>query len=316
MTSVLVTGATGFIGSHLLPALLTSSWEIKVAVRQTPAQVIPNVVYLPVGEIGGNTDWQDSLQGINVVVHLAARAHQLNDTHPNPEQVFQEVNTLGTTRLVTEAITAGVEHFIFVSSIGAMTTSSESLLTESSLCHPNTPYGRSKLDAEQALISLANNSPMAWTILRPPLIYGPRNPGNMERLFKLVRTGIPLPLGAIRNRRSLLYVGNFVDMIMICIKNTKAKNQIFLVSDGQDLSTPELINYIAQAMGKKLLLFPVSPNLLTTLAKPFGKEDIINRLIGSLFIDNRKIRTDLGWVPPFTLTQGLQDLARWYSVKT
>ena len=266
MKKVLATGTTGFIGSNLLNSLHQQGWQITTVVRnnlvQHPSRLIRTI---KIGEIDGSTDWDQTLEGIDTVIHLAARAHIINDTIPNPEAEFIRVNTEGTANLVKYSIAAGVKHFILISSIGAMGTFRQQILTENSLCQPDTPYGNSKLQAEQALINLAKDSNMTWTILRPTLVYGAGNPGNMERLMKLIKLGLPLPFGSIKNRRSFLYVDNLVDAIVTCINHPNAANQIFLVSDNQDVSTPQLIRLIAQQMELSCKLVPVSPSLLKLL---------------------------------------------------
>ncbi|MDB9312972.1 NAD-dependent epimerase/dehydratase family protein [Spirulina sp. CS-785/01] len=312
MNQILVTGITGFIGTHLLSCLIQQNYSLNITTRNIHPETSPKITTVKIADINEVTNWDEALTNIDTVIHLAARAHLLQDNATNPEAEFHKTNTAATANLVQQSIAAGVKHFIFISSIGAMATLSPYPLTESSPCTPDTPYGRSKLQAEQALKELCANSSMTWTILRPPLIYGPRNPGNMARLLKLVNTGLPLPLGAINNRRSLLYVGNLVDAIITCLSHPNAKNQTFLISDGEDLSTPDLIRQIGQAMGKTPLLLPIPPTLLTSLAKPLGKQETVNRLIGSLPINSQKIRTTLNWTPPVTVSQGLQDTVNWY----
>ena len=226
MNAILVTGATGFVASHLLPRLLQEKLQIVAAVRNDSARLPANVTAVKVGNIDSNTDWHSALKGIDIVVHLAARAHILQDKASDPEAEFLGVNTEGTVNLVKQSIAAGVKRFVFVSSIGAMTSSSDRPLTESAPCQPDTPYGRSKLQAEQAIVQLASQSAMTWTILRPPLVYGAGNPGNMERLIKLVQTGLPLPFGAVKNRRSLIYVGNLVDAIASTLNHPQAKDNL------------------------------------------------------------------------------------------
>lgn len=315
--TVLVTGATGFIGSHLLPALHQANWQTVVALRDAARQPCKMPAQsVIVGDIGERTDWQAALAGVSTVIHLAARAHQI-DNSPNPEQDFWQVNTQGTANLVKQCLAAGVQHFIFLSSIGAMATLSSQVLNEASPCHPDTPYGRSKFKAEQALIDLAQNSPMAWTILRPTLVYGPGNPGNMARLMKLINTGLPLPLGAIQNRRSLLYVGNLVDIILRTLIHPNAQNQIFLCSDGQDLSTPALIQKIAHCRHQPCRLVAMPPAWLRLggklgdtvqqiLGRPLSlNSETLDRLLGSLWVDNSKLRSRLDWSPPYSLEAGL-----------
>lgn len=319
MKTVLVTGSTGFVGRHLLPVLQQRDWQITAAVRQdwqhSQATSIKTIV---TGEIDGNTDWREALQGIKTVIHLAGRAHILHESASNPEAEFFRVNTEGTTNLVKQSIAAGIEHFVFISSIHAMTTSSDRILSESSTCQPDTPYGCSKIQAEEALIAEAKNSNMTWTILRPTLVYGAGNVGNMERLIKLVKLGLPLPFGAINNRRSFIYVGNLVDAIATCLTHPQAANQLFIVSDNRDLSTPQLIHLIARQMHKPTYLLPIHPELLKILAYvgdgiefllkrpiPLNSSNLV-RLFGSLFVDSSHIQNRLNWQPPFTIEQGLE----------
>jgi nucleoside-diphosphate-sugar epimerase len=193
-----------------------------------------------------------------------------------------------------------------------MATLSPDRLTEETPCHPDTPYGRSKLAAEQALIALTQDSPMTWTILRPTLVYGPGNPGNMGRLLTLINRRLPLPLGAIHNRRSFVYVGNLVDAILQSIEHPNAINQTFLVSDGEDLSTPQLIRRLASCLGHSAPLLPIPPALIQTIGQLTGKTDTVSRLLGSLSVDSSKIRHTLNWQPPYTLDQGLQTTADWF----
>ena len=317
MKTVLVTGATGFIGGHLLPIVQQQGWEITAAIRNNfskPASI--SIKTVKVGEIDGQTNWQEALQNINTVVHLAARAHIIQEEISNPEVEFLRINTEGTANLVKQSIKAGVRYFIFISSIGAMATLSNNLLTANSPCEPHTPYGRSKLAAEQALIDLAKDSTMTWTILRPTLVYGSGNPGNMERLMKLINLGLPLPFGSIKNRRSFIFVGNLTDAITTCLTNPQATNKIFLISDGEDLSTPNLVAKIAKQMNKPCDLLPVPPALLRLLGycgdalQPFKpipfNSTTIDRLLGSLFVDSSHIQNTLNWRPPFTMEQGLE----------
>ena len=317
MKTVLVTGATGFIASHLLPVLHQQNWQITAAVRNNCRQPPLPIKTIAIGEIDGNTNWHQALKNINTIVHLAARAHILHDDTPNPEAEFLKVNTAGTANLIKQSIKAGVKHFIFISSIGAMATLSDQILTESSPCSPDTPYGLSKLKAEQALIDLTKDNGMTWTILRPTLVYGPGNPGNMERLMKLINRGFPLPFASLKNRRSFIFVGNLVEAIALCLTHPQAANQTFLVSDGEDLSTAELVSKLAHHMHKPCRLFFFPPSLLKAAGYlgdsiKFNQHSLpinsatVERLSGSLFVDSSHIRTTLNWQPPFTLDQGLE----------
>ena len=312
MKTVLVTGATGFVASHLLPVLHRQGCQIIAAVRNHWIRDLSIPVKTnKINEIDRKTNWHSALLGVDTVIHLAARAHILHEDIPNPEAEFLKVNTEGTANLIKQSIEAGVKHFVFISSIGAMATLSDQILTESSPCLPNTPYGLSKLKAEQALTDLTKNNSMTWTILRPTLVYGPGNPGNMERLMKLINRGFPLPFASLYNRRSFVFVGNLVDAIATCISHPKATGETFLISDGEAVSTPELIRRIANALDQPARLFPMPPNWLERFGQ-FTGSSAIERLLGSLTVDSRKIQQTLHWQPPFTMTQGLQATADWY----
>lgn len=322
--TILITGATGFIARHLIPVLHQQGYNLHVAIRnqeaiQTLRDRFPKIPFTSfiTGDLNRQTDWHQPLRCCDLVVHLAARAHILNETEIDPVAEFYTVNTEATTNLVAQSIDAGVQHLILLSSIGAMASLSEQPLTEQSPCHPDTPYGQSKLQAENFLIHLATESKMTWTILRPPLVYGPGNPGNMERLIQLVNRGLPLPLGQVNNRRSLIYVGNLVDAIATCLRHPAAKNQLFLVSDGQDLSTPQLIQIIAEQLGRPCYLLPMPPQWLTRLglagdhlqhwfncSLPLNSQ-IIDRLLGSLVINSQHIQTTLQWCPPYSVGYGI-----------
>jgi nucleoside-diphosphate-sugar epimerase len=318
MKTILVTGATGFIGRHLLPVLHQQGWQTTAAVRDDFRQPLSiPIKAIQVGEIDDMTDWQEALLGIDTVIHLAGRSHILHETISNPEAAFIKVNTKGTINLVKQSLKAGVKHFIFVSSIHAMAAESDDILNENSPCHPDSPYGGSKLQAEQALINLAKDSNMTWTILRPTLVYGPGNRANMERLMKLIKRGLPLPFGAIKNRRSFVFVGNLVAAVITCLDHPNAANKIFLISDNQAVSTPQLIRLIAQQIQQPCQLLPVPTILLRFLGYlgdslefitgknlPFNTYNI-DRLLGSLTVDSRYIQKTLDWQPPFTLEQGL-----------
>jgi nucleoside-diphosphate-sugar epimerase len=319
---VLVTGATGFIGNHLIFKLKTiENLSIRAAIRSQSSQSSQNqlpegIEFVTVGNIDRDTDWQEALKDIDTVIHLAGRAHILDDRVANPEAEFIKVNTEGTANLAGQSIQAGVKHFIFISSIGAMATLSEQTLTEATTSQPDTPYGRSKLEAEQQLIKLAKDTSLNWTILRPTLVYGANNPGNMAILVKLIQKQLPLPFGSIDNRRNFLYVGNLVDAIATCVTNEKAKNQLFLIADTQVLSTPELVTQIARAMNLPVKLLPIPSSLLKGLgyvgnlassildkSLPITSQSI-DKLLGSLAVDNRHICQTLDWQPPYTTEEG------------
>lgn len=320
--SVFVTGATGFIGRALLPRLLGEFPSVRAAVRSECS--LPCDAF-QVGSIDGNTNWANGLRGIDAVVHLAGLAH-VNRPTKSDLDLMRRTNVDGTANLAQQAAQAGVRQFVFVSSIGAVCEQSEQIIDLETPCNPTTAYGQSKLDAEKALINAAAESGMEWTIIRPPLVYGPGSPGNMARLLKLIRSGLPLPLASVRNQRSFIYVENLADLIAKCLGNPKAFGKVFLASDGEDLSTAELIEKIARAEGGNLSRrqaqakpecdgggaaprggrrFPFPPRLLQAAGRLPGL-GALRKLTSSLYVDSEPIRRDLGWHPPFTLEEGLR----------
>ena len=319
--NILITGHTGFVGGHLTPALIARNHAVTGISRHIDlALASPQLQQIQISSLEQYTDWHQTLIGVDTVIHLAARAHILADSVADPAAEFFRVNTQGTIDLVKAAIQAEVKHFIFISSIGAITTRSQDILTETTICQPDTAYGTSKLAAETALIELCQNTPMSWTIVRPTLVYGPGNPGNMQRLLKLVNSHLPLPLGSIDNQRSFLYIGNLIDAIITCLQHPNAKNQIFLLSDGQNISTPALIHHLAHFLNtrsrsvseRESILLPIPVSILRLLGKITGKSSELNRLLESLVVSNEKIVTTLNWQPPYSIEQGLAATAKWY----
>lgn len=321
---VLVTGATGFVGRHLIPALEEAGHSLTLAVRSrgsecrlpgTEGPSAPRIVV--VGEVDEQTDWREALEGADAAVHLAARAHVLDDG-ADDEEAFMRVNARGTHRLAEQAVAARVKRFVLVSSIGAVTSSSETLVTAETPCAPDTAYGRSKLAAERALIGLARGTQTSWTILRPTLVYGPGNPGNMERLVNLVRRGVPLPLGNVQNRRSFTSVDNLAQLIVTALSHPDAVDALFLVADGEDLSTPELIRRIAALTGSGTTLLSVPMPLLRGLARAADvltgatgrplplSTSTLERLETSLYVDTEPLRAKLGWTPSTGVDEGLR----------
>jgi nucleoside-diphosphate-sugar epimerase len=312
-SKILITGASGFIGSRLTQALVARGQSVRIALRQNGFDHLSSEVdRVAVGEVNGSTDWQIALNGINSVIHLAGRAHVLKDDPKTATAKFNQTNVDGTVNLARQCQASGVKHLIFLSSIGVMGTTRSDCLTELSECQPDTAYGRSKLLAERAIVELTQRSQMQHTIIRPPLVYGPKNPGNMERLLKLINRGLPLPLGSVRNQRSFIYVENLVDAIMVCLNHPGALGQTFLVSDSGALSTPDLIRILGTALGKRPHFFPCPPSFLRLIGRLSGRSDMIDRLMGSLAIDSQKFRDMLNWQPPFTTAQGLRATADWY----
>ncbi|WNZ44014.1 SDR family oxidoreductase [Leptolyngbya boryana CZ1] len=306
----LITGATGFVGSALCQLLEHSEHTVYGVVR-SDAVLPPSVTPILVSSIA-ELDDHPILPQIDVVIHLAARVHQMNDTAADPLSEFRAVNTEATKSLAIAAATAGVKRFVYLSSIKVNGDGQASPYTERSTPQPADAYGISKWEAECALNEIAATTDLEIVILRPPLVYGAGVKANFLNLMNLVKTGIPLPLGGIHNQRSLVYVGNLVDAIVTCATHPQAAGQTFLVSDSTDVSTPELVRKISESMRKPIRLMPISPVILTNLARILGKTATLDRLFGSLTIDSSKLRQTLNWQPPFTLEQGLEQTARGF----
>ncbi len=299
----LITGASGFVGHKLCAALKAQHYDVLAVARSD----INGYQSLTVSNIDGQTAWPFLLNGLDVVIHLAARVHIMNDTSADPLTEFRKVNVEGTLNLARQAAIAGVKRFIFVSSVkvNGEHTEAGKPFNENSVPNPQDAYGISKLEAEQGLLKIAQETGMEVVIIRPPLVYGAGVKANFASMMRAVSRGIPLPLGAIRNKRSFGYVGNLVSMIMCCIDHPAAANQVFMVSDGNDLSTTELLRCCAEALGVKARLLPVPQKILEAGAALLGKRDVAQRLCGNLQVDITKARTMLGWNQPFSLADGL-----------
>lgn len=298
---IAVSGATGFVGQALCSHLLAHDHAVVPVVRHASGLAGEVIV----GNIDGATDWQPALSGCDAVVHLAARVHVMDDTTQNPLALYRATNTYATLNLARQAAQAGVKRFVFISTIKVNGEGRDTPYRETDVPAPEDAYAISKWEAEQGLRQIAADTGLEVVILRPPLVYGPRVKANFQRLIHIVNRGWPLPLGAIRNRRSLLYLGNFVDAIRLCVEHPAAAGQTYLLDDGQVVSTPELIRAVARAMGRpsRLLVVPVS--LLRFAGKLLGKRAAVDRLTGSLYVDSSAIRSRLGWVPPFSMEAGL-----------
>ncbi|MBL6928370.1 MAG: SDR family oxidoreductase [Rhodospirillales bacterium] len=311
---VLVTGATGFVGNALLPELLRAGHSVRAAVwSDLGGDLADGAQAIEVGDIGPETNWDEALEGVEGIIHLAARAHVMNETSSDPLALYRHVNTEGTTRLAEAAGRAGVRRFVFLSSIKVNGERTEGCpFNEAFVPAPEDAYGITKLEAEQALAAAANQFGMEAVILRSPLAYGPGVKGNFLRLLGICSNGLPLPLSTIRNARSLIYVGNLANALQISLDHEAAAGETFLVSDGEPVSTPDLVRGIAAALGTRARLFPMPETLLRGAAGALGKSAMAERLIGSLAVDDRKIREILAWHPPISMIEGLRETAAWY----
>lgn len=308
--TVLVTGANGFVGKILCGQLVNQDYSVRAAVRSSEVSIEHVNVFVS-GNVDATTDWATALNSISTVIHLAARVHVMNDTAVDRLAEFRKVNVDGTLNLARQAASAGVKRFIFMSSVkvNGEYTEVAKPFNEELLANPQDAYGISKHEAEQGLFEIAQQTGMEVVIIRPPLVYGAGVKANFASMMRVVKRGIPLPLGAIHNKRSFVYVGNLVSLILRCIDHPAAENQVFLVSDGHDLSTTELLQGCAVALGVKAMLLPVPQKLIEVGAAILGKQDIAQRLCSNLQIDITKTRTLLGWAPPFSVEQSLKATA-------
>lgn len=299
----LVTGASGFLGRHIVPALTREGWSVRRAVR-SPEGVADEVV---IGSIGPETDWHAALAGVDAVVHLAARVHYKNEEHA--VQLYRNVNIAGTLHLARCAAAAGVRHFIFISTVLVHGRSNEGRapFSEDDVPTPRGLYGMSKAAAEAGLRTLARECDMKISVIRPPMVYGAGAKGNFALLTRAVRLGLPLPFAAIRNRRNFLSVQNLSSFILYRLGHPDPTSdfEIFLLADRERVSTPEFIVCLARASGKNARLFGIPPNLLGTVLRAMGRRDMNDGLIGSLELDiSKAIAT--GWQPQVTLEEGLR----------
>ncbi|MDH1281221.1 SDR family oxidoreductase [Pseudomonas chengduensis] len=312
---VLLTGSTGFVGQALLARLAAQPALDLVAVSRRPAFGLPaGVAHAQVADIAADTAWQSILQGVQAVIHAAARVHVMSDKVADPLAEFRKVNVDGTLNLARQAVGAGVKRFIFISSIkvnGESTAPGKPYSAESQPA-PVDPYGISKLEAELALRELAAETGMEVVIIRPPLVYGPGVKANFLSMMRWLSKGIPLPLGAIQNRRSLVALDNLVDLIATCVEHPAAANQTFMVSDGEDLSTRQLLRRMGGALGRPARLVPIPAWLLEAGASLLGKRALAQRLCGSLQVDISKTRELLNWSPPLGVDEALRRAAEHF----
>lgn len=310
----MVTGATGFVGSAVLKILAGhNSFSVIAGIREA-VHSFDGIKSIILGDISLSPNLSSSLEDVNVIVHLAARAHIMNDTASDPLTEFRRVNTNATLSLASQAASAGVKRFIFISSIkvnGEVTKGTQKFSADDNSI-PSDSYALSKYEAEQGLLELAKTTNMQVVIIRPPLVYGPRVKANFAAMMKWVYKGVPLPFGAVQNRRSLVALDNLVSFIIHCIDHPKAANEVFLISDNEDVSTTELLQKVAVAFGKNSLLIPIPVRVMGFLAKLVGEEDVAERLFGSLQVDSSKARNLLGWKPVITMDEQLKKTADAY----
>lgn len=309
----LVTGGSGFLGTHLVARLAALGWSVRCAARRPWERPPPGVEVAVTGEVGPATDWSAALEGMEVVFHLAARAHVPAESERASDAEFARVNVEGSARLARAAVQAGVRRVVYVSTIGVHGDGTDgTAIDESSAFSPATAYARSKLRGEEAMRaeSPAGREP---AILRPPLVVGAGVPGNLRRLLRLVAAGVPLPLASVRNRRSLVAADNLVDAIVLCGERPEAAGQAFVVADGEDLATPELVRSLAEGLGVGARLLPLPSAALRIATRIAGREALYRQLCGSLQVDAAKLRTQLGWQPRVTTRAALRDTGRWFS---
>ncbi len=314
MSKILITGVTGFVGTALCKQLRQADHMLTGTTRTSDLGAGPERVPLyHIPEFGPETDWSQTVSGAEIVIHLAARVHIMKDRAADPLADFRRVNTAGTKRLAEQAAAAGVKRFVFLSTTKVTgELSPPAGFSETDPALPEDPYGISKWEAEQALAEVSKSTSMEIVILRPPLAYGPGVKGNFFTLLKAIDRGTPLPLGAIQNQRSLIYVGNLADAIVSVATHPDAAGQTFFVSDEGAVSTPVLIESIAASLNKNSRLIRIPLGLLNLAGALTGKSGAIQRLAGSLTVDTGKIQTLLSWQPPFTMVEGLKTTADWW----
>ena len=305
---ILVTGATGLIGAALCPVLEQQGHHVVRAVRRPTGQND-----IEVGDIGERASWHDVLKpGFDVVVHLAGAVPEEHPDSPEQKNRFHRTNTLGTRNLARDCASSGVSRFVYLSSVKVLGEGKKEPYQTNDIPEPSDAYAISKLQAEQFLLEISKGSSMDTVIIRPPLVYGPGVRGNFSRLIRAIDQRRPLPLGAIQNQRSLIYLGNLIDVIRRCIDHPGAAGKIFLVSDNDDVSTPELIRRMAAALHRTPFLLPVPPSWMRFTSVFLAKRAAIDRLLGSLYVDPSLVQQAINWAPPYTMQEGLAATADWY----
>lgn len=305
---VLLTGARGFVGRALSESLAGQRREFRPVVR-SGCESIGGAIPCVVGDIGSHTDWSSALDGVDAVVHLASRVHVMNESGSDIDALYRETNTFGTLRLAQQAADAGAKRFVFLSSVKVNGEERDDAYSEDDRPAPVGPYATSKHDAERGLWEIAERSGMEVVVIRPPLVYGPGVKANFLSMMRWLQRGVPLPFGAISNRRSLVSTGNLVDFIVTCIDHPAAANETFLVSDGEDLSTTELLVRLAAALQVKARLIEFPVPVLRLGATLLGQGELLTRLCGSLCVDSSKASRLLHWSAPLSMDDGLKATA-------
>lgn len=306
MKNILITGASGFIGSKLVEKLLSEGgYNLTVVARNSAKNFPPQVKLFQIEAVEKTLDWSAALQDIDVVIHCAARVHSVNDDTRDALKQFRAVNVDATLRLARQAAEYNVKRFIFISSIGVNGISNTKAFTVDDEPNPAEDYAVSKFEAETGLKASLQGTGTEFVIIRPPLVYGLNAKGNFGHLFKLAQKRLPLPLGAINNKRSLVSLENLVDLISTCISHPNAKNETFMVSDDHDVSTTELVRLVAHESGTGAILLPIPVGCLKFLAACLGRKNMATKLCDSLQVDIQHTRRKLGWTPPLTLEQGI-----------
>ncbi|MFO7667160.1 MAG: SDR family oxidoreductase [Desulfobacterales bacterium] len=312
--SVLITGADGFIGKALCAEMVSMGWKVRASVRSLNKikSISKEIEIIETGSIGPDTDWSHAFDNVVSIVHLAGLVHVMEDSSSYSLSKYRIVNTAGTEKLARSAASSGVRRFVFMSTVKVNGEGREAPYTEDDISAPADSYSISKWEAEYKIKEIARETGMETVIIRAPMIYGPEVKANFLKLLKTIDRGVPMPLVGIKNRRSMIYIGNLVNLIIACMNHPKAAGQTYLVSDGEDVSTPELVRQIAKALGKSPKLFYLPIFMLRLAGIITGKSQQIERLTGSLTIDSSKIRKELNWSPPFTMIHGLKQTAEWF----
>ncbi|MFO3347302.1 NAD-dependent epimerase/dehydratase family protein [Legionella pneumophila serogroup 1] len=312
MAKILITGATGFIGRSLVPALLSEGHDVRCAVLQLDSTLQAEQIVINNLEV--HTDWTDALRNVEIVIHLAARVHIMKEYATSSLDEYCKINSIATKNFVEQAAQNNVKRFIFLSTIKVHGEFSQNNLPFSEDCRtqPEDPYAKSKLYAEQFIQEICQNARMEFVILRPPLVYGPYVKANFLRILQLVDKKWPLPFGSIYNKRTFIYIDNLVSAISAVVSEPSAANQVYLVADDCSWSLTQLVQTLSRKMNTKLFLIPIPVQILIFLFKLCGLKNINTRLLSSLEVRNEKIKSQLGWTPPVSSIDGLEKTVKWY----